>query len=250
MSRTGDVSSRRPKTTATPGPSPTFGVCPRGRVHDNLRAGDHRNGSWDSRQCSEATMHDLQAIYDDYHAKVVAYAAMLLGRDEADDIAQAVFIKVGRSLGTLSDRSKLGAWIHAITLNTVRDVARKRSSSPDHLAAPLVAGPDEHEGPGRPVCDVPDPCSRTPEELLERRQMVACYLEYVEQLPPSYSEVYVLSEFEGLSNEDISRRLSISLATAKIRLHRARTRLLDALRRDCQCYRNHRGELMGERKRP
>ena len=76
--------------------------------------------------------------------------------------------------------------------------------------------------------------------------MIACYLDYVGRLAPTYYEVYALSEFEHLANDEIARRLGLSLATVKIRLHRARARLYDELRRNCRCYVNERGELMGE----
>ena len=79
--------------------------------------------------------------------------------------------------------------------------------------------------------------------------MVACYLDFVNQLPPDSRDVYILSEFEGLSDRDIARRLSLSVGAAKIRLHRARAKLNDELRRHCQCYHNERGELMAEPKR-
>jgi DNA-directed RNA polymerase specialized sigma24 family protein len=80
--------------------------------------------------------------------------------------------------------------------------------------------------------------------------MIACYLDYLEQLPRNYYETYVLTEFEHLSNEEIARRLSLSIGAVKIRLHRARAMLYEELRRNCQCYYNERGELMGEPKRP
>lgn len=95
---------------------------------------------------------------------------------------------------------------------------------------------------------IPDTKSYTPEERTIRNEMVKCYLDYVERLPHNYYEVYALHEFEQLSNEEIARRLSLSLGTVKIRLHRARTKLHDELRRNCQCYYNERGELMGEPK--
>ena len=75
--------------------------------------------------------------------------------------------------------------------------------------------------------------------------MVACYVDYVNRLPPEYHEVYVLAEFDHLSNAEIARRLDVSLATVKIRLHRARARLHEELRLNCRCYYNERGELMG-----
>lgn len=187
---------------------------------------------------------ELARIYDAYHGKVVAYAAQLLGRDEAEDVAQEVFVKVGRALGTLADASKLTAWIYAITLNTVRDTARRRRSSPEGTSVSL--GPAAEGADGEPsLARLPDTRSRTPEETVARNEMVACYLDYVKQLPPRYYAVLVLSEFEHLSNEEIARRLSLSLGTVKIRLHRARAKLHEELRQNCFCYHNERGEPMG-----
>jgi RNA polymerase sigma-70 factor (ECF subfamily) len=191
----------------------------------------------------------FEQIYDAYHGKVRAYAAKLFGDEEADDICQEVFVKVHRSLDSLADPAKLPAWIHTITLNTVRDAARKRARGP--LAYALADDPFDDQDESEPVVSrIPDPGARTPEEKAERAQMVACYLGYLEKLPPSYYRVYVLSEFEDLSNDQIAQQLGLSQATVKIRLHRARTQLNSELRRNCRCYYNERGELMGEPKNP
>jgi RNA polymerase sigma factor (sigma-70 family) len=129
---------------------------------------------------SHATI-DFARIYDTYHAKVRAYAAKLIGRDDADDIA--------------------------------------------------------------------DPAARTPEQAAARNEMVSCYVDYVKRLPRDHYDVYVLAEFEHLPNAEIARRLDLPLATVKIRLHRARAKLHEELRRNCRCYYDERGELMGEPKR-
>jgi RNA polymerase sigma-70 factor (ECF subfamily) len=198
---------------------------------------------------SEGAVLDFARVYETYHGRVLAYTAKLIGRDQAEDVTHEVFVKIGRSLGTLADPSKLTSWIYAITLNTVRDAARKRCSNPDRLPATVASAGEGGEGDSV-LSRIPDTRSRTPEETVARNEMVACYLDYVKQLPPSYYEVYVLSEFEHLSNEEIARRLSLSLGTVKVRLHRARAKLHEALRQNCQCYHNERGELMGEPKRP
>ncbi|MDM7915874.1 MAG: RNA polymerase sigma factor [Candidatus Eisenbacteria bacterium] len=185
----------------------------------------------------------LTGIYEAYHRKVVAYAAKLLGSDLGEDIAQDVFVKVGRSLDTLSDDAKLTSWIYAITINTVRDHARK------HGAGRLVeagAARGTGEEPGDPLLRLPDTTSPSPEQSAIRSEMVACYLDYVRRLPRRYYVVYALSELEDLSNQEIADRLSLSLGTVKIRLHRARALLYGELRRNCRCYRDERGELMGE----
>lgn len=64
---------------------------------------------------------EFDRIYRAYRQRVLDYAAKLIGRDEADDVARAVFLKVHRSLGKLTEASKLTPWIYTITLNTVRD---------------------------------------------------------------------------------------------------------------------------------
>ncbi len=122
---------------------------------------------------------------------------------------------------------------------------RKRSAGVDGRAD--AEGPAGEGGEREALlARVPDAVSRNPEERAIRNEMVACYLDRVRALPASYHEVYVLSEFEHLSNADIARRLGISLGAAKIRLHRARAQLYEVLRRNCRCYVNERGELMGE----
>ena len=187
----------------------------------------------------------LSEIYESYHRKVVAYAAKLLGMDQAEDIAQEVFVKVLRSLGTLSDGAKLTSWIYAITLNTVRDRARRRGTGLERIE-PIHGDAGNDDDAQDPLSLVRDTASRSPEETAIRNEMVACYLDYVRRLPRRYYVVYALSELEDLSNQEIADRLSLSVGTVKIRLHRARALLYGELRRDCRCYRNERGELMGE----
>jgi RNA polymerase sigma factor (sigma-70 family) len=132
-------------------------------------------------------------------------------------------------------------------MNTVRDTARARASRVHVVTGdPCVAGDGGPEE--APLSRSPDLVTRTPEENAIRNEMVACYLDFVDQLPPDHGDVFALSEFEGLSNAEIARRLSLSVGTVKIRLHRARARLNEELRRNCRCYYNDRGELMAEPK--
>jgi RNA polymerase sigma-70 factor (ECF subfamily) len=187
---------------------------------------------------------EFARVYDAYHGRVLAYAAKLIGSADAEDVTQEVFVKVGRSLGALTDPAKLSSWIYTITLNTVRDLVRVRSSRAETLSPELDAASPKIDGDGSPPSTVNS--ARTPEEIAIRNEMVACYLDFVKQLPTQYYEVYVLSEFEHLSNEEVAKRLSLTLGTAKIRLHRARGRLNAELRKNCRCYYNERGELMGD----
>jgi RNA polymerase sigma-70 factor (ECF subfamily) len=190
---------------------------------------------------------EFSRIYAAYHARVLAYASRLIGREEADDVTQEVFAKVSRSLESLKDPSKVASWIYTIALNTIRDAARARASRIDRVT--MGPGGAETGGPAEALSPHPGAAgARTPEENAIRNEMVACYLDFVNQLPQDSREVYVLTEFEGLSSQDIARRLSLSVGAVKIRLHRARTKLNDELRRNSKCYYNERGELMAEPK--
>ena len=75
-----------------------------------------------------------------------------------------------------------------------------------------------------------------------------CIRKYVESLPPSYRSVVILSEGEGLTNQEIADVLGISLGMVKIRLHRARRRLKRELGNGCNVYRDERNELACEPK--
>ncbi len=186
---------------------------------------------------------DFSWVFETYYPRVRSYAAKLIGAEDADDVAQEVFSKVDRSLASLKEPAKLTSWIYTITLNVVRDAARKRSSRPEVLAPVSVPGEGGNEtdldsGPR-------DARSPSPEASALRSEMVACYIDYVKQLPTTYYDVYVLSELEHMTNAGIASRLSISVGTVKIRLHRARARLHAELRRNCRCFYDERGSLMG-----
>ena len=196
---------------------------------------------------------DFHGLYDAYHGRVQACVAKLLGPEEADDVTQEVFLKVDRSLGGLHDPAKATSWIFAITLNTVRDVARRRAVRGGHgVAGALCASSPGGRGTqaGTAVDDLVDAASRSPEETAIRHEMIACYVDFVNRLPPLYLEAYVLCEIEDVPVGEAARRLRLEPGTVKMRLHRARARLNEELRRHCRPYRNARGELMAERKQP
>jgi len=59
-----------------------------------------------------------------------------------------------------------------------------------------------------------------------------------------------LNELEGFTNQEIADILQISLDAAKIRLHRARTKLKKALEAGCNFYLDEQSELACDRKQP
>lgn len=183
-------------------------------------------------------------LYREYNVRVLKYLGSVVGKSDAEDLAQEVFIKVAANLHKLKDEARVSAWIFKIALNAARDSLRRRSSQRSGCERTESRAPADEEDPANQVADRQ---LRNPEENLIRIEMVRCFIEFVRKLPKNYFEVYVLSEFDELSDRAISEKLSLPIETVKMRLHRARTKLYAELRTHCHCYYNERGELMGDR---
>jgi RNA polymerase sigma-70 factor (ECF subfamily) len=83
-----------------------------------------------------------------------------------------------------------------------------------------------------------------------RDEMNGCIREIIGRLPEAYRSVIVLSELEGFRDGEIAEILGLSLQAAKVRLHRARTKLRRDLETACVFYRDERNELSCDRKPP
>ncbi len=186
-------------------------------------------------------------IFTLYSDKLHHYLAGIVGFDDAEDVLQEVFIKISNNLDSLKDENKLSFWIYRIALNAARDHLRTRKSKFGATSFEDLPGTGD-SGCQLNLIQLSDKRTKTPDEKLIKDEMVQCYIEYVEKLPKKYYEVYVLSEFESLTNQEIADKLSLSIDTVKIRLHRARTELHDQLRKQCSCYSTKDGEIMCEPK--
>lgn len=188
-----------------------------------------------SREPHDPGQLDFQHIYDELRPKISRYLSRLVGRSEAEDLTQEVFARVSQALPQFRGDSKVSTWVYRIATNTAFD--RLRSSSFQR------AGEVPFQGQ-KPATEQPPGI----EQELVRKEMNDCIYQYIENLPPSYRSVVILSEEEGLTNQEIAEALGISLDTVKIRLHRARGRLKRELGSGCDFYRDERNELACEPK--
>lgn len=185
-------------------------------------------------------MHDFDTVYQEFYPKILRYLQRMCGENDAGDLAQTVFLKVSRSLGTFRGDSSLSTWIYRIATNTAHD----------HASSSLARHKEFEELPD--VDSLPDdyPDSTLPAADREyiRREMSACIRGVIDGLPDGYRSVLILSEFDDLSNLEIADVLGISIDAVKIRLHRARNILREALKCECHLYHDERNELMCDQK--
>jgi RNA polymerase sigma-70 factor, ECF subfamily len=182
-------------------------------------------------------MMTFQDVYKEFQPKIHRYLCRLVGPDEADDLAQDVFVKVSQALPEFRGDSTMSSWIYRIARNSAVD--RLRSRSARRLAeAPLDR---EYAASGGPPAA---------EQGVFRKEMRDCLDQYIAKLPARYRSVFILSEDEGLTNPEIADALGISLPAVKITLHRARRRLQLELRQRCSFARDARNELVCVPKSP
>ena len=148
--------------------------------------------------------------------KVFAIAWCRLGdRDLAEEAAQEAFISGYRRLGLLGHTEKFGAWISAIARNAAINLGlRRRSELRKRARWALEQDPDP-----APATSVTDQPATAPETLRES----------LEALPSIHRECLVLFYLENRSIAEAADTLGISENAFKVRLHRARTVLREAL---------------------
>ncbi len=138
---------------------------------------------------------------------------------EAEDVAQEAFLKAFRDLGNFRGESKFSTWLITITLNEARRRLRRQAT------VRMESLDEDAEEGGRVSPALLRDWREIPSEALERREIRALLQEAIAHLSPIYREVLVLRDVEELSVEETAGTLAISIATVKVRLHRARIML-------------------------
>lgn len=182
---------------------------------------------------------DFQSIYDTYHGRITRYLERLVGKEEAEDLGQEVFLKINRGLKGFRGDSQLSTWIYRVATNAARDRLRRPSFKQAKLTEPWSGAVEAAAVNGGHAYVRP---ARADQDLI-KKEMNQCIRNFIENLPEHYRTVLVLSELEGLKNREIADVLQISLGAVKIRLHRARAQLAKELENHCRFYRDDRNEL-------
>jgi RNA polymerase sigma-70 factor, ECF subfamily len=160
--------------------------------------------------------HELIRPYE----RVVYMTAVSILRDtaEAEDAAQEAMIKAYRGLGSFRGDAKFSTWLTSITLNEAGGRVRKSS----RVKVESLDNTDQQED-YTPFL-VAD-WREIPSETLEREELAKHIEQAIQNLPPSYREVFLLRDKEEMSIEEIAQALGVKANLVKVRLFRARMML-------------------------
>ncbi len=159
-----------------------------------------------------------------HQQRVFAVAARILRkREDVEDISQQVFVKAYFSLKRFDQRAAFSTWLYKITVNECWDLLRKKK------VRPLLYEADLSEEQSQQLTAAEGARSTGPDILdrLSARQRVA---QLLSGLDPRDRAMLVLKEVEGLSIEEIGEVMDINANTVKVRLFRARRKIVVAAR--------------------
>jgi len=180
---------------------------------------------WSSFQSGSDSAYT--ALYNRYADRLYSYLKLLLtnGAEQVsvDDLFQETWLRVFRERErfTITEGGSFAGWLFRVAHNfTISALRKQRYTSPieelegnEEFIDAILVEPDQHE-----IKEAP-----TTEEMMQHVQYA------VEHLPLMLKEVFVLSEFDRLSLDQIAEALGITKTNAKVRLFRARRTIREYL---------------------
>ena len=138
-------------------------------------------------------------------------------REDAEEVSQDIFIKAYRSLADFRGASKFSTWLYTIVNNTCITFLRKKKLETHSLDNEKVFE----------VADSQDSGLRA--NLVEQKSRIAMVNRAITMLGPDDAEIITLFYKGEQSLDEIAQILGLETNTAKVRLHRARTRLKEKM---------------------
>ncbi len=178
------------------------------------------------KRCQGGDREAFGFLVEKYQRRVFSLVYHILGRrDAVEDVAQEVFIKAFLGMRGYDFRASFGTWVSQIAVNHCYDyLRREKVSRVSYYSAMSEEGQRQLEA----RLESPEPGGLTVEQQTVLRDLVGKLLE---RASAEDRVVLTLKELEGLSVEEVGEILKLNPSTVKVRLHRARKRMLNDLKR-------------------
>jgi RNA polymerase sigma-70 factor, ECF subfamily len=170
-------------------------------------------------------MDAFEELVERYKQPVINLAYRTLNDlEEAEDLAQNVFVQVFKSAHRYEASAKFSTWLFTIARNLCLNEIRRRSR---HPAEPLDPRPEDEDQPVRQMADAREysPTDRALQNELEQKIQEA-----LAELPENQRMAILLFRQEEMSYEEIAKILGCSLSATKSLIHRGRETLKQKLK--------------------
>lgn len=177
-----------------------------------------------ARAGDETAFEQIVVLFQD---RIYALAWQLMqDHDEAEDLAQEVFISCYKNLNRFRAEARLGTWLYRITVNRAKNRWKYKERRKDKKHDSIDESRAEDDERPRIILTDASPNAR---EQAEGKQKVEILEEHIGRLPEEYREVIALRFGQDLTYEEIAETLQCSLGTVKSRISRARSQLRESM---------------------
>jgi RNA polymerase sigma-70 factor (ECF subfamily) len=183
------------------------------------------------RRCVSGDAAAWQQIVQQYHRRIYNICYRFSGSsDDAADLAQEVFIKMYRTLGTFDGtRASFMTWVTTVTRNLLVDHFRKGKY--DRVTDSLQATAGNQED-GLTIAEQLEDPAASPEARMQTQQTRKMVHEALQKLSPELREAVILRDLQDMDYKEIAQVLKVPEGTVKSRINRGRTELARHLQRN------------------
>jgi RNA polymerase sigma-70 factor (ECF subfamily) len=179
----------------------------------------------------------FQALYASSQGRIRGLLNRMVGPQDAEDLTQITFAKAARALPDFRGEAMASTWLHRLAVNVALDWLRSRAAHEAKLTEPLPDPSAEDSSAAPTSASVIDPLP-SPEQEVAHKDTHACIRAEIAKLAEPYREILMLSFLGQLDDQQIADVLGLTLANAKVRLHRARQEFKKIIAARCDFYRN------------
>lgn len=178
------------------------------------------------KQGNESAFKELVETYR--NMVVNTCFGLLHNTEDAEDVAQDVFIEVFRSVASFRADSKISTWLYRIavnrSLNFIRDNKKRRW---------FQSFDDVMESKKEALNQLNYQSSDDPESEMENSQRALLLHEAIDSLPENQRVAFTLNKYEDLAYKEISEVMNLSVSSVESLIHRAKKNLQKKL---YKCY--------------
>lgn len=177
---------------------------------------------------------DFASIAREFSPRLLRYLRRQIGNDAtASDLLQETLIRIAKGLAGFEARASLKTWVFAIASRVVADHLRRPGMSTTVVDMDALRDAEDE--------DV------ALDARIEFDEMNQCVREVIDSLPPDYRAALILHDLEEMDCAQTASVLGITAGATRVRIHRARARLKQALDRQCGFYHDSQNVLRCQR---
>jgi RNA polymerase sigma-70 factor (ECF subfamily) len=165
-----------------------------------------------------------------YQNRIFGLMLRMIGnRQEAEDLAQEVFMTVHRAIGSYRGDGRFYTWLYRIASNTCKNRIKYLRGRNFHRSVPVEDAPQAQGGGEGPTVALQSQIAG-PEAMAEGARLQTAIQRELAELEPEHRLLIILRDVQGLSYQEILQTTGLQEGTLKSRLHRARVALKDRLK--------------------